>query len=148
MKRSGTAVASSFVAAFPFLAFEFVPVFVFLLPLAAAFEFSSVLPAVVEFSFALLVVASAVALVFAFLLLPVDVSSQQLHEPLPLVAFESFSVPPAAVEFSSALLAVFGFSFVLLAVVGFSFVLLVVVGFSFAPLAAFSFLLVAVEVSN
>merc|ERR1719308_393233 len=176
MKRSGTAVASSFVAAFPFLAFGFVPVFVFLLPLAAAFESFSVLPAVVEFSFALLVVASAVALVFAFLLLPVDVSSQQLHEPLPLVAFESFSVPPAA-EFSYALLAVFGFSFVLLAVVefsfvllvvvvsfsvlpaavefssvllavfGFSFVLLAVVEFSFAPLAAFSFLLVAVEVS-
>merc|ERR1719357_1411469 len=124
MKRSGTwtAVASSVVAAFPFLAFQFVLVFVFLLPLAAVFEFFSVLPAVVGFSFVLLVVASASVLVFAFQLPPADVSSQQLHEPLPPVAFESSSVLLAVVEFSFVLLVV---------VVSFS-ALPVVVGFSFA----------------
>merc|ERR1719228_2684262 len=116
-----TAVESAFLAAvFPFLVFEFAPVFVFLLlpvdvavqlldepPPPAVFESSfvppvvagsfSAPPAVVEFSFVLLE--------FSFVL-PVAVESSFSL----LVVAESFSAPPAVVELSFVLLE---FSFVL-----------------------------------
>merc|ERR1719228_87672 len=99
-----TAVESAFLAAvFPFLVFEFAPVFVFLLlpvdvavqlldepPPPAVFESSFVPPVAAGFSFALLAV-------FEFLfVLPVAAGSSFAL----LVVVEFLSAPPAVVEFS------------------------------------------------
>merc|ERR1719228_3235063 len=99
-----TAVESAFLAAvFPFLVFEFAPVFVFLLlpvdvavqlldePPPAVFESSFVPPVAAGFSFALLAVFE-----FSFVLPVAAGSSFAL-----LVVVEFLSAPPAVVEFSS-----------------------------------------------
>merc|ERR1719228_2948835 len=105
-----TAVESAFLAAvFPFLVFEFAPVFVFLLlpvdvavqlldepPPRAVFESSFVPLAVFEFSFVLPVAAGS-----SFALLVVV---EFLSAPPAVVEFSS--VPPVAVESSFALLVV------------------------------------------
>merc|ERR1719228_505203 len=102
-----TAVESAFLAAvFPFLVFEFAPVFVFLLlpvdvavqlldepPPPAVFESSFVPPVAAGFSFALLVVV------------------EFLSAPPAVVEFSS--VPPVAVVSSSVLLVFFALLYVL-----------------------------------
>merc|ERR1719495_336790 len=101
-----TAVESTFLAAvFPFLVFEFAPVFVFLLlpvdvavqlldepPPPAVFESSFVPPVAAGFSFALLAVFE-----FSFVL---PVAAEFLSAPPAVVEFSS--VPPVAVESSFA----------------------------------------------
>merc|ERR1719228_1857406 len=105
-----TAVESAFLAAvFPFLVFEFAPVFVFLLlpvdvavqlldepPPPAVFESSFVPPVAAGFSFVLPVAAGS-----SFALLVVV---EFLSAPPAVVEFSS--VPPVAVESSFALLVV------------------------------------------
>merc|ERR1719153_1841652 len=134
-----TAVESAFLAAvFPFLVFEFAPVFVFLLlpvdvavqlldepPPPAVFESSFVPPVAAGFSFALLAV-------FEFSsVLPVAVESSFAL----LVVAESFSAPPAVVELSFVLLV----SFALLSVLPvFLFVPVVVAFASFVFLTPIS----------
>merc|ERR1719153_631874 len=136
-----TAVESAFLAAvFPFLVFEFAPVFVFLLlpvdvavqlldepPPPAVFESSFVPPVAAGFSFALLAVFE-----FSFVL-PVAVESSFAL----LVVAESFSAPPAVVEFSFVLLQ---FSFVLPVAVESSFVPPAVVVSSSVLLVSFALL--------
>merc|ERR1719228_3008875 len=143
-----TAVESAFLAAvFPFLVFEFAPVFVFLLlpvdvavqlldepPPPAVFESSFVPPVAAGFSFALLAVFE-----FSFVL-PVAAGSSFAF----LVVVEFLSAPPAVVEFSSVPPVAVESSFVPPAVVVSSSVLLV----SFALLSVLPvFLFVPVVVA-